>query len=169
MAKYNFQQIAAAWISKNNPTDVRSVLVDKGIIANISVANSLSTVQLSNLLYQYYLKNGAATYGSLLRQIPVNENISESDTAIIQAATSDIESVLGISSMPPVSNGLPTTQSSESFKSSAQKFWDLLVGGSTTTVSPVVTTTTKSSPLTIGLIIGGIAVVGILAWVIIKN
>lgn len=165
MAKYNFQQIAAAWISKNNPDGVRGVLVSQGLVSDIATAARLSQGQLADILYKYYLSNGKAAYGQLLSVIPVNGDISATETAIINAASADIRRVFNIQNVTSQNISAETTQD---FSSGAKKFWDLLVGTSTSETSPTVTTSTKSSPLTIGLIIGGVAVLAIIAWVVVK-
>lgn len=174
MASYNFQQIAASWIAKNNPDGVRQTLINEGIIANNALAGSLTENQLAGLLYQYYVRQGAGAYAALLSKIPVNENLSATENAILEQSIIDVKTILSVPLGAPenINNGLSLQSakiSNETVKSVAKTFWDLIVGGSSTVISPDVTTTTKSSPLTIGLIIGGIAIVGILAWVILKS
>lgn len=164
MATYNFQRIAASFIVKNNRAGVISTLVNNNLIADTSAGNRLTNNQLSDVLYSYYLTNGKVAYASLLNQIPVNEELSASENTILDAASNDMRNVLNIA---PINNNDGVNRTID-FKSSAKSFWDLLVGASTSTVEPVVTTTTKASPLTIGLIIGGIGVLAIIAWVVIK-
>lgn len=166
MAKtYNFQQIASTWIVKNNRTGVINALTENRLIANTGAGTSMTDMQLTSILYNYYLKNGGSSFANLLRQIPLNENLSQSEIASLENASSDIRAVLNIAPVQRAPVGAITTQD---FKSSVSQFWDLIVGGSETTVQPTVTTTTKTSPLTVGLIIGGVAVLAIIAYVIVK-
>lgn len=168
MATYNFQQIASAWIVKNNPDEVRRVLIEKGIVS--SGTNQMSPSILTAILYQYYLKNGGAAFGTLLSQIIPNENVTRNETLLLQQSISEIKTAYPNlrTSTPVVTNTLATANVAASSTSAVKEWWDLIVGASATVVAPTVTTVTKSSPITIGLIIGGIAILGILAWVIIK-
>lgn len=168
MATYNFQQIASAWIVKNNPDEVRRVLIEKGIVS--SGTSQMSPTILTAVLYQYYLKNGGAAFGALLSQMIPNENVSRSEVLLLQQSINEITSAypnLRVST-PVVTNTLSTASVAQSTTSVVKEWWNLIVGVTTTDVAPTVTTVTKSSPITIALIIGGIAVLAILAWVIIK-
>jgi len=166
MATFNIQQIAAGWIVKNNSEGVKTALVQNGILANRTIANGLSLSQLASVLYTYYTKTGSAKYAELLISIPINENLSPEEDLQTQNAYDELLVSLGQSQPMQVASDarIATTD----FASTAKKFWDLLVGGTATTTAPVVTITTKASATTIGLIIGGVAILAIFAWVITK-
>lgn len=166
--RYNFQRIAANWIVKNNPDAVRSVLVSNSLVAGMSTANNLTNNQLATLLYNYYMVNGKDAFADLMRQITPNENLNDSEIALLRNSTNELRAIVPMVSMQPVMNTGITTQSSESVVSDVKQWWDLIIGTGQTTIAPTVTTQTKSSPVTIALIIGGIAVLGIIAWFVMK-
>lgn len=154
---YNYQQIAAAFIVKNNRQGVIDVLVSNNLVANATVANLMTDAQLARILYNYYLKNGAVAYAGLLKQIPVRTDVPAGEKAEVESLASQLDIT------PP---------QGEAFRSSFQdvfnSVWTALVGKSETVTTPVVTVEEKASPLTIGLVIGGVAILAIIAWVVVK-
>lgn len=176
---YNFQQIAAGFIASNNPKGVSDVLIASGIISAADAA-SLTTKDLVNKLYQYYLLNGTVKFISLLKLIPYNPNAGNwtTDPTILNPLKNDvqkIDAISGTSAFQTISTqGAPTTMDT----SPSWLNWILganssingsLFGSTTTTTNPVVTTTTKASAVTIGMIIAGVLVLGIIAWVAVKS
>lgn len=157
---YNYQHIAAGFIVKNNRSGVINVLVSNGLISDMSAASLLTDSQLAKILYNYYSANGASAYGQLLRQIPLNTNKSSTELMDIEQLADRLD-IAPAATMP----GVPTTQSFESIFNS---IWEKLVGKSETVITPVVVVEQKASPVTIGLIIGGIAILAIIAWVVVK-
>lgn len=170
----DFSLLAATWIVNNNPNGVRSAMVAQGIIANGVAANAMSRAQLVSSLYNYSKSRGKAAYANLLRSITPNDNISASESQTLSQATNDIRAVASANN---IMMAQPAGQTSATFRegdpSVAKKWWEelieVIVGGSETVVPPVITTTTRTSPLAIGLIIGGVLVLGILAYVIVKR
>lgn len=162
----NFAQIASAWIVRNNPSAVRGALVSTGLVANTATANGMTSKQLTDTLYQYYLRTGKINFAKLLSQIPVMENISASESNTLANASADLAILSG-------ANPATASVRREGDPSVAKKWWeqviDVIVGGSETTTEPVVVTTTKISPLAIGFAIAGVLVLGIIAWVIVKK
>jgi hypothetical protein len=157
-AAYTFPQIAAAWISQNNPADVRRVLVENGLIVNMTAANNLNSDQLAKVLYMFSLKKGNQAYGNLLSKIVPNSNVTNSERETLSDAKQAI-----IQAFPYGGD------STFAIGDSVKDFWNSLVGQSTSTTAPTIITTTKASPVTIGLIIGGIAVLGIIAYIVVKS
>lgn len=164
----NFQRIATNWIVNNNPNGVRLALVTAGLISNVQTANSLSQKELATLVYNYYLTNGNSAFASFLRSIEPNYNIPYNEVIALRTATRELNTIVPSVVVGGSSNGISTLSTGDSSVDDIKKWWDLIIGTGETNVAPTVTTTTKSSPVTIALIIGAIAVLGIIAWVVIK-
>lgn len=156
--------IAAAYAMANDPVQFRALLVKKGIVANATVASKLTPKQLVSTVVSYYNTNGNAAGADLLSQFVPNPNTKNVTTnkAVVTQATADLGKVVP---------GLVTTSGNSGDLldlSWLQTGWNALVGSTTTTQNPVVTTTSSPSAITAAYIIGGVALVGILAYVVIK-
>lgn len=159
---YNLQQILSGWIVNNNPAGVLMVLRQNGLVS--PTANP-SKAEMANILYNYYLTNGSVAFISLLKQIPVNENISVEDKAALANAYEEIRS----SSSGNIVTAYPSA--ARVSDQSTAKWWndviDIVLGTETTTVAPTVTTTTTTSPLVIGGLIAAVILVLGLAYFLI--
>lgn len=163
-----FPQIAAAFITANNPSAVKKAIVDAGIITDESKVDSLSEKELARIVYGVYLKNGAKNYAIFLKNIPLNRSANNWTTDVnkLKAMLNDMNGLFPSYNEQQAMAGVPTTLS---FGDVFNDVWDKIVGGTTIEKQPIVTQTTSASPMTIGLIIGGVAVLGIIAWVVIKS
>jgi len=157
--------IPAIFISQNNPVGTRNSLVSAGIVANKQVANNMSEAQLANALYNFYLSKGSVSYANLLTGITPLKDGAGADN-LVQA----VKEIKSVSAEPPMMK--PIGQELQLFGSDWLKnAWNGLIGQSVTETAPStrIVTTTKASPLTIALILGGVLVLGIMAYVIIKR
>lgn len=165
--------IAGAWISENNPVAVASILANKGLVASFDIAKKLTSTEKTQLLYNYYLQNGIFAYQELLRSIPVIEN-GKGVNDLAQALP-EISNITGIPINTTNESGLPTTSGLRTTSVAIQdigKFASNLFNGligqtsSTTTITGGGGTTTKASPVIIGVILGGLLLIGIMAYVL---
>lgn len=156
---YSLQQILAAWIVKNNPSGVKIALQNNSLI---SASANPSKSEMVNILYDYYLKNGNNAFINLIKQVPVNENISEAEKQALAGAYEEIRVAYGGLIAPMYPSNARVAQTSTG------KWWndvlDVVTGTSTTTTEPVVTVETTTSPLVIGGLIAAVLLVLGLAY-----
>lgn len=162
----SFSELAAGYAVANDTPQVRRLLVANGLVANMAAANSLSQKQIANLLVSYSNTNGTDRYLQLLRQFSPNTSTPNwtNDSKLMSTAKSEIYAAVPQAAAIRASQN--STLSSNDWFSS---FLDAIEGSKTSVTAPVITTTTKASPVTIGLIIGGVLVLGIIAYVIVKS
>lgn len=160
----SLKQILGAYMVANDKEQTKRLLVEFGIVANMDVANSLSDKDLANAIAAYGETAGNAAFTNLVKSFVINRNANNwtTDEKIMAATIADLKAA-GYSPA--------TDPSARSFGDTLQQGIDWLTGSSTSTTNPVVSTstTTKASPVVIGAIIGGVLLVGILAYVVLKS
>lgn len=156
-----FQEIAAQYAVDNDINQVRQLLVSEGLIASMDIANTMSARQLVSLLLTYYINNGPDAYGMLLRKFTPNRATTNYTTnlTILNGASNDFTRLMG-------SNG---SMAKTSFGDVISTFWEGLVSSSSSASTPVVTQSTSTSPVVVAYVIGGVLVLAVLAYVVLKS
>lgn len=157
-----FQDLAASYAVANDPNQVRRLLVSEGLVTDIATANSLTPLQLKNLLLNVYTNSGPTAYGALLSKFVPNRNANNftTNTILLTSVNNDLRKVLPISATPSIQStggDIVTT------------IWNSFVKSSSTNNTPVITQSTSTSPVVVAYVIGAIAIVGILAYVVLKK
>lgn len=156
---YNLQQIITGWIVNNNPSAVKQVLINNSLIS--SGANP-SKKEMAKIIYSYYLSNGSGALFTILKEIPINPNTSQSQKMALANAYSEISS-------SNTGNSTPQYQSSsrvgeQSPKKLVDDILGYILGSEITVVQPTVTPAPTNSALIIGGLIAGVLLILGLAY-----